>query len=74
LAEIGLGASNHLLKPLAGLALLICALKLKNGLRYGAISASGKKVAIVTEWPNIRPKRGDTPLEPARMMGPLPHP
>jgi hypothetical protein len=35
---------------------LICAPRL-NGLRYGAISASGKKIAIVGE----RPKRRDTP-------------
>jgi hypothetical protein len=56
LAEIALGASKHLLKSLAALPLLICAPRL-NGLRYGAISASGKKVAIVGE----RPKRRDTP-------------
>jgi hypothetical protein len=42
LAEIALGASKHPMNSLAGLPLLICAPKL-NGLRYGAISASGKK-------------------------------
>ena len=45
LAEIALGASKDLLKSLAALPLLICAPKL-NGRRYGAISASGKRLRL----------------------------
>jgi hypothetical protein len=52
LAEMALGASKDPLKSLTGLLLLICAPKL-NGLRYGAISASGKKVAIVRKNPPV---------------------